>query len=187
MSNLTRLVLLTLLLAGEAVAQQVCNPAVTQGTPTFRFEFMSTETVLDLQTGLMWLRCPLGFAVDDRGTRDDYSDDLCSASPGPQFFDWTGALQAGAALNTSGGAGSYTDWRVPNIKELVTIVDRKCLRPAQNLAVFPEVRIATAWTSTTYEKLREAAYVDFEYGDNDQGQKTALRLVRMVRSWVGPR
>ncbi|MEJ2396232.1 MAG: DUF1566 domain-containing protein [Candidatus Thiodiazotropha sp.] len=72
------------------------------------------------------MRCPLGFAVDDAGTPDDYSDDACVETGGTSNMNWQAALETAAALNDGGGFASFTDWRLPNIKELVSIVSGWC-------------------------------------------------------------
>jgi hypothetical protein len=158
-----------------------CNPTVLSNTPTHRFSVQPDGTAVDLRTGLTWMRCPLGFAVDDAGTTDDYSDDACVETGGTSNMNWQAALETAAALNDGGGFASFTDWRLPNIKELVSIVERKCVWPALNTAVFPTVRFDKFWTSSTYNNQTHAPHVEFIYGQNDSSLKTSEWLVRLVR------
>jgi len=50
-----------------------------------------------------------------------------------QTLTWPAAL-AGAVADTSSG---YTDWRLPNKNELISLVDYACTSPAINDSVFP--------------------------------------------------
>ena len=65
-------------------------------------------------------------------------------------MEWIKAMQH---ANTTVYAG-YDDWRIPNIKELQSIVEYKCKRLALNLAVFPDDRThRILWSSTPIYKL----------------------------------
>lgn len=45
------------------------------------------------------------------------------------------------------GQLSY-DWRIPNIKELSTIIERACTSPARNTDIFPVTVASVMWSST---------------------------------------
>lgn len=170
-----------LLLPPAALADQVCNDAALHTTPTQRFDLQPGGIAVDRRTGLTWMRCPLGYVIDDRQTPDDFSDDRCASTGEPALLNWQAALETAAALNTVGGFAGFSDWRLPNVKELVSIVERKCMQPARNTTVFPDVGFARTWTSTTHERLGEADYVEFEYGLNDATLKDREWQVRLVR------
>lgn len=102
-------------------------------TPTARFSNNEDGTVTDTRTGLIWKRCPEGFNLDDKGTPQTLGDDTCVLATTP-YYTWFSALQH--AENT--GYAGYHDWRVPNIKELMSIIEYRCHNPAFNIAVFPE-------------------------------------------------
>ena len=58
-------------------------------------------------------------------------------------------------------AGGYSDWRLPDMKELVSIVDYTAYDPAIN-AVFTSAKSSWYWSSTA--SLRLAWFVDFKTG-----------------------
>jgi len=93
----------------SANAEQYCNELLTATTPTSRFTDNDDGTVTDNGTGLMWSKTP-------DVTRD-------------------GWLNTFEKANTSELAG-HIDWRIPNVKELLSIVERKCVNPVFNLEVF---------------------------------------------------
>lgn len=64
--------------------------------PLFAFQDNGDGTVTDLNTGLMWQQ-----------------------DPGPMKHPWHGALNQANNLSLAG----YTDWRLPTIKELYSIID----------------------------------------------------------------
>lgn len=171
-----------LLLPLAAAADQVCNDAALHTTPTHRFEIQPGGIAVDRRTRLTWMRCPLGFAIDDQQTPDDFADDRCAPTGTAVYMTWRVALGTAAEINAASGFAGFDDWRLPNVKELVSIVERKCMQPAWNTAVFPEVHFARTWTSTTHERLDEADYVEFEYGNNDATLKDREWQVRLVRS-----
>jgi len=84
------------------------------------------ETVTDLKTGLMWQQTP----------------DLVNKST------WTNAV-ANAVSQTTGG---YTDWRLPSIKELYSLID---------------FTGSTGTNEATADPYIDTGYFDFVYGDTN--------------------
>lgn len=91
--------------------------------------------------------------------------------------------------------GGFNDWRVPNVKELQTIVDYRRYSPAIDESYFPVPDSRNSWdfdywtsttvTSGTYDDLSYAWQVDFIGGNTYNGSssgKTQLVFVRCVRS-----
>ncbi|HEY7773043.1 MAG TPA: DUF1566 domain-containing protein, partial [Marinagarivorans sp.] len=85
-----------------------------------------TQTVVDTSTSLMWMRCPLGYDLDTE-------NNACSLTDSPSGFTWEQALLNARAFSYAG----FDDWRLPNRKELDTLVDRHCFEPAINTHLFP--------------------------------------------------
>lgn len=139
--NMKKIVLflfLALLSAG-AQAQQICRVAIIATTPDSDFVVNNDGTVTHTKTKLMWKRCGEG------QTFDSVNND-CTGTATTRT--WDNALQIPQTLNSSGGFAGYSDWRIPNIKELSSIVELKCVTPALNTTLFPGVSSASVWSST---------------------------------------
>lgn len=145
---------------------QTCQPNIRESTPTSRFKVNTNGTVLDQKTGLMWKRCTEGLSGAD------------CATGSPAYTDWAGAL--GWAAN-SGFAG-YKDWRLPNQKELRSLVEVKCYRPAINLTVFPGTSNAGYWSSSPFAYSAIFAwFVGFDLGYSSGNYRNDYNAVRLVR------
>lgn len=165
------------------VAAGDCSEAANATTPTHRFVVHDDATATDTQSGLRWARCPVGYALDNNGTSDVLTDDRCEPEDTTQF-SWQDALLAAQTLNGDGGLAGFADWRVPNVKELVSIVEFSCRFPAINDNVFPGTVPSLFWSSTTYNNIITAAVVNFQFGSPTFSYKDLdgfahyLRLVR---------
>ncbi len=171
-----------LAISGWTNAQQ-CEDSIDETTPTTRFVLNGDGTVTDSRSDLRWQRCPVGYELDDNGTAAVLSDDRCN-SVATTTFNWQGALQSASDLNDSGGFAGFADWRVPNLKELASIVEFKCLLPAVNATLFPDTPPSEFWSSSTPLQINSALVVNFETGVNYSsfldaaGFENYVRLVR---------
>lgn len=79
--------------------------------------------------------------------------------------------------------GGLTNWRLPNVKELSSIVDDTRYGPAINTAYFSNTKSSYYWSSTSdaYSSPTFAWRVNFNTGDVDGYYKTDLYYVRCVR------
>jgi hypothetical protein len=97
------------------------------------------------------------------------------------------------ALNTAAFAG-HTDWRVPNIRELLTIVDYSAFTPAVSAVFHTDCTAGCA--VTTCSCTRSAVYlsatsrtgvptnvwgVSLNTGDDSLAVKSSFNRVRVVR------
>jgi hypothetical protein len=170
--------------AGEARA---CNPRLDLTSPRARFQDNGDGTATDRRTGLTWQRCVLGASLSEEGTPGVLGDDRC-LDTGTKAFTWQEALQAAAALNAAGGFAGHADWRLPDRKELESLVERACTGPSLNDAVFPDTPAGWSFTSTpvapsSFSGTSPSAHaVDFTTGSVFTAGKTEKRLpVRLVR------
>ena len=171
---------LALLASTFAAHGQTCLDGVRMTAPNSRFQ-IAGDTVLDVRTGLTWQRCPTGYDFDDNGTPATWTDDRC-VEVAATAFSWAEALQLPVTVNAGDGIAGFTDWRLPNIKELLSIVEFGCVGPAINLAVFPDTQAAGSfWSSTSSPG---AFVLNFYSGKStrDHADRTQdLNAVRLVR------
>lgn len=131
-------------LATSAIAQNShCQGGVGRNnptTPSSAFVDQGDGTVTHSETGLQWSRCAIGqqFAGGDCDGR-------------AQVFFWEEAADAVAQLNDRGGIGGHTDWRLPTLSELLTIVEECREAPAINPEIFPKTPWTGFWTVTMEE------------------------------------
>lgn len=155
-------------LSTTAVAQ-TCFSELTETSSTAKFNIGATGLVEDKTTGLMWSRCTYGQTWDQ-------NNNTCSGSP--VSITWQDALQLSATM-TEGG---FSDWRLPNVKELATIVEKACVDPAVNATVFPASLPENYWTSTTAMDDTTTAWAVAMYnGKNNAKDKLQDLHVRFVR------
>ncbi len=126
-------------------------------------------TVSDTATGLMWDKCSWG----QDGTN-------CSGTA--NTYTWSAAL--GVAVSANGtNYKSHTDWRLPNIKELESLVDLTVSSPTINTSMFPNTQVRWYWSSTTYTPILAFAWgVDCFDGSSFFNGREANGYVRLVRS-----
>lgn len=181
---ITGLLLILLMLTGESQAQ-TCSSSIPPTTPTSRFTDNGDGTVTDSATGLMWKQCSEGQTTAGAGG--------CSGTA--SAFTWQQALQRAQQVN-AGAAGQplgYADWRVPNIKELISLVERACTSPAINIGLFPPVPTSEAfgfWSASPQADFLGAAWVMFiglgESGYDNESVGNYVRLVRGGQSFSPP-
>lgn len=126
------------------------------GLSILNAEFIkSGDTVTDNTLGLQW--------------QDDSS---------PSVLTWKSALDQCNNLTL----GGYSDWRLPNINELQSIVDRSKLYPSI-VTGFTNTTLFFYWSSTTDSKSKDAAWlIDFRNGSVSSSFKFSLLYVsRCVR------
>jgi len=147
-----------------------CTTTIPESTPTLSFVDNGDGTLVHSKTGLMWKQCREGWSG---------ADCLTGALV---VSTWQGALQAAQALNAAGGFAGYTDWRLPNLKELDSILEYRCILPAVNSAVFPATVGGLYWTSTPSPYSAAKAYA-VNFSNSSEGSDSMLNThtVRLVR------
>lgn len=135
----------------------------------------TNECVLDKNTGLMWSR-------------------RLSASVGPAsngLISWTtnaggeGVFTYCTAANTAGLAG-HSDWRVPNVYELVSLADYEAGTGVPDATAFPSWTTSTVFSSTTVPIVTTRAFgVTYSSGsvvaDSAIATKTVTNYCALVR------
>ncbi|MBF0345517.1 MAG: DUF1566 domain-containing protein [Nitrospirae bacterium] len=112
--------------------------------PDPRFTLNSAQTVTDTLTGLVWTR--------DAGTPTVGS---CTG----EAMNWQGTLNYVKCLNTASYLG-YSDWRLPNRKELFSLLDHGAFNPPiPSGSLFSNVQSSYYWSSTSYALSTSIAWV----------------------------
>ena len=144
-------------------------------TPLVARYRVESDQVLDVATGLRWQRA--------------FS---------PRALSFEGAGSFCGHLVSAGKRGAKTNWRVPTLVELLTLIDeRATAAPAPaagddaargghgtamiDRVAFPGTPGAAFWTSSVLANdLKQAWYVRFDQGTGLFGQPTELFAVRCV-------
>ncbi len=126
----------------------------------------SWTMVMDNVTGLMW-----EIKTDDGSIHDKDNE-----------YDWHKAQSVFIAELNATGFGGFSDWRLPTIEELSSIVDNERDNPAIDTAYFPNTRPAEYWSATTSDREPNYAWcVCFGSGSLGGDYKSYSYYVRAVR------
>ena len=138
-------------------------------------------TINDLNTHLMWEKKSLDGRIHDQSTVYTWPD---------AFSTFIGGLNAG------GGFAGHTDWRLPNIKELQSIINYQNFDPAVSAAFNANCALGCTvttcsctqslfsyWSSTAYQVGPNSAWVVFFFGGivNAYDKSNFTAYVRAVR------
>jgi hypothetical protein len=167
----------SLSVSGQTAVFAAGDDGDLQAGAPFRLVDNGDGTVSDLNTGLTWEK--KGW---DGGPHDFTAQ-----------LSWTAAFDFVAALNAGAFAG-YRDWRLPNKRELQTIMDAGEVDPCVGAAFDSDcepgctplecscTHTAGYWTSTSYAGDGEFAwYLSFGGGFENIGFKGEGTYVRVVR------
>jgi hypothetical protein len=145
---------------------QTCNDFIPATAPDSRYTAPGDGTVTDSQTGLMWKQCSEGQSGADCG------DGWVTG------HTWREALQQAEASSFAG----YSDWRLPNIKELSSLVERRCNSLAISIYYFPNTASLYYWSSSPHAfDSGNAWFVYFGSGHDGAYYKDYRLAVRLVR------
>lgn len=151
------------------------------------------------KTDLLYVRCVSGGNFGSLGTleavklngfkRDDTKEIVTDAN-GLMWQDDATIATVGKGLQDAMGycsqisVGGFTDWRLPSVEELTSIVDYRKQNPAQNSA-FKNYNLDVTWTSTPAAEIVNPGdkwSVNFDYGKSDvyvpKADKEPVRCVR---------
>lgn len=134
-----------------------------------------TDVVIDKNFKLVWKKCLEG-----------YSGATCGTAAAPTTFTWQQSLDRAAAA----GSG----WRLPNIKELQSIVDETRSQPAINTNFPGTPNPSNVWSSSPtagvsgnswYAGFHGIAANGVGYGETLYAPNTTTMHVRLVRDCTG--
>ena len=163
------LVLSTLIISQSVNAARICEDYITDEWPDSRYSIetiVADNVVTDNKTELMWKQCSEGLSGVD-----------CMTGA-LSTHTWKAAMELANAADFAG----YSNWRVPNQKELQTIVARNCYSPIINETTFPNTPLSWFWTSSPTAFNGSNAWVVYFYNgdtyDYNRGNTYPVRLVR---------
>jgi len=163
-SSVTRTLCAALLISlpGFVSAAQTCNPNIPLTNPDSRYTYnVAADEVTDTMTGLIWKRCAEGMS---------WSGSTCTGTA--TIFTWEDSLLH---------ANTQTGWRMPNLKELTSLVEKACKLPARNQNAFPAAP-SSVWSSSPAILGTDGVwYVNYSYGTSHWNNRTRTFSVRLVR------
>ena len=135
-------------------------------TPSSDFIDHGDGTVTHKRTNLSWKRCAEGAT---------WTGSTCSGNASTYTYDQAVAL-------TSNFAGQ-SDWRLPNVQELLSIVEYGAFRPAINAAIFPATPSLSFWSASAYAGDSNVAWYVYFFTGNANGNysRSTGIPVRLVR------
>ena len=130
-----------------------------------RFAENGDGTVTDRMTGLMWQKCLMGMKFSL--AKQTCVGPATENEPEVRInaLNWQLTLQQVMLVNSDASINAgYNDWRLPNIKELASIMDLSCLDPGSNYAMDDHVfknrtlssdsqQTAELWSSTPHRRV----------------------------------
>lgn len=150
-----------------------CNANIPANNSPDSYTVNADNSITDKRTGLTWMRCPVGYEwlVNQ--------NQCVERAGGISTFTWQEALAyADAAVDESGN-----HWRLPNTKELESLLKRNCHDPAIETSIFSDLALANHWTSTAaYGYYGNAWAVNFRDGSHITADKQNAYSIRLVRS-----
>lgn len=187
----------TLPKSGQTTAYGAGSDGSVQAGSGLSYTDNGDGTITDNVTGLMWEKKDDSGGIHDKDNGYTWS----GASYGDtNFMDGTMATTFLATLNAGGGFAGHTDWRIPNAKELQSIVNYEIPYPGPTVdPAFHHPATCTGctdvtvvscsctesvayWSSSTDRGSPGYAwYVYFSYGFADSDSKDGGYKVRAVR------
>lgn len=159
--------LVTSAMADIPSATDACESGLAETTPSSDFTALEDGAVVRHEpTGLEWRRCAEGMLWEGVGCFRDTSSVI--------DFTWPDALKH---------ADTVEGWRLPNINELLSIVERCRWSPAVNQQVFPGTPSSRRfWSASPVAGTSDLAWlVFFHNGSDDWYNKGHSNRVRLVR------
>jgi Protein of unknown function (DUF1566) len=165
---------------GQTTVHRTGDDGDIQAGATLSYKDNGDGTITDNNTKLMWEKKSDDGTIHDKDTT----------------YTWDNAFAVHVArLNAGSGFAGHTDWRLPNVKELQSIVNYGTFSPAVSLAfntncVAGTTTILTGsctaasfyWSSTTDAKVPTGAWlVSFGFGNVFAFGKSDGLRVRAVR------
>ena len=156
-----------LCLAGMAAQAEYCQNNIPATNPDNIYTVPGDGTVTDTRTGLMWKQCLEGQTGAD-----------CTGGSATAM-NWADALTHAQGHSFAG----YSDWRLPNSKELESLVEHCRENPAINKQIFLNALPSRVWSGSPYAGNSNNAWnVNFNNGNANNNNRSNNNHVRLVRA-----
>ena len=156
-------------LTAQIAQAQTCAADTSANNPTAAYSITS-DTVTDTRTGLIWDRCAWGLSGAD-----------CAVGSAITMT-WPQALALPSAANANFHK-TYSDWRLPNIRELASLLEHCRVAPTINEFAFPKTPALLFWSNSPVEPVVQNSWVvEFSTGNVGGNTRSGTNLVRLVRA-----
>jgi hypothetical protein len=158
------LLLMLLFNSSTNVFSQNTIPYVDNQWKDYRY-IKKDGIVTDIKTALMWKQCSEGLSSG------------CTTGTAT-----THTYKEAIELANSTTFATYSDWRLPNIKELASLATHNRYHPAINSIFFPNTPSSDFWSSAPYANdVDDARTLNFNIGYDDNSIRSNSHYVRLVR------
>lgn len=166
--NAVWLVMLMAMLSFSVARAELCSSGFDATNPDNAYLVSEDGTVIDTSRGLMWKQCVEGRTGEN-----------CASGSETTFANWGAALDHAYSHVFAG----YSDWRLPTVKELRSLVEPCRSNPAINVDIFPATPAAVIMTSSPTAAAAGAGFwmVHFDAGNAQTRSRTNDGVVRLVR------
>jgi hypothetical protein len=172
-----KLLLLMLLFSSSTnvFSEQIISPHIDHQWQNNRYINHKDKTVTDIKTALMWKQCSEGLSGNN-----------CSAGTAA-MYTYKAAIERAEGTTFA----TYSDWRLPNIKELASLAAYDRHYPAINSTLFPNTPLSfntnvsyniAFWSSSPSANNNiSARRLNFDKGDDGYSNRGISYYVRLVR------
>jgi hypothetical protein len=123
-----------------------------------RLALMVALAAASLAGAAAWAAAPVGrYTLGDETVTDNVNGLVWQRAVDPSTYTWAAARTYCEGLTLAGSS----DWRLPTITELESLVDRRRSSPSLDTAAFPNTPSAAFWSSTAYAGSSTDAWVVF--------------------------
>ncbi|PTN35132.1 DUF1566 domain-containing protein [Desulfonatronum sp. SC1] len=156
----------------HATQNNVCVNNLPPINPDEVYFVKSDGTIIDTRNGLMWKRCVEG---------QEWIGGLCSGLYNK--YTWKDSFLAAY----SSRYGGHEDWRLPNVKELRSLVEECTYYPSINTRIFPFSLqqldlVSRFWSaSPSINNANNSWTVDFLFGSSTSMSRNSLYYLILVR------
>ena len=148
-----------------------CKFLLSPVNPDSAYIVNSNGTVIDTRSNLMWQACSEGQV---------WNGSVCTGTASQ--LTWDQALAAGVASRFA----NFSDWRLPDVKELSSLVETCTDSPTINTTVFPSGLGSGYWSSSPTKQLNSTNVswmINFQFGTTNKNGRISPAYARLVRNF----